>query len=124
MAVIRISGVAIEQNNKHIHIALRSIYGVGPSLSKKICKISGVDESSAVKILTEANIESIRETINKLTTEGHLFEGDLSRAVKLSIKRLMDMGCYRGRRHRMRLPARGQNTKNNAKTRKRSRRSK
>ena len=111
------------QNNKHIHIALRSIYGIGPSLSKKICRLSDVEHETAVKDLTEAKLESIRDTISKLSKEGQLFEGDLSRSIKLNIKRLMDIGCYRGRRHRLRLPLRGQNTKNNAKTRKRSRRS-
>ena len=130
----RIAGVNIPMN-KHAVIALRAIYGIGPTLSKEICNLSGIKKETPVKDLADTEIENIRSVLKNLSDgtetslpykdEGipYLFEGSLSRDVKVNINRLKDIGCYRGKRHRSRLPLRGQNTKNNAKTCKRSRRS-
>lgn len=108
----RIAGVNIP-DNKHIVIGLRSIYGIGLTRAKLICANSGVIPSVKVKSLDEKDLERIREEVAKFTVEG-----DLRREVSMSIKRLTDMGCYRGIRHRRGLPVRGQRTKTNARTRK------
>ena len=108
----RIAGVNVP-DNKHTEIALTSIYGVGRITAKKICAAAGVEVTSKLKDLNEGDIEKLREQLNSFTVEG-----DLRREVQMNIKRLMDLGCYRGVRHRRGLPVRGQNTKNNARTRK------
>lgn len=108
----RIAGVNIP-DNKHVVIALTSIYGIGRTTSKKLCATLGLEPSSKVSQLTDAQLESLRTEIAKITVEG-----DLRRVVTMNIKRLMDLGCYRGLRHRRGLPLRGQRTKTNARTRK------
>ncbi|MDF1757725.1 MAG: 30S ribosomal protein S13 [Legionellaceae bacterium] len=108
----RIAGVNIA-DHKHVVIALTSIYGIGRSTSKKICENLSLDPTSKVSVLTEAQLENLRGEIAKMT-----IEGDLRRTVSMNIKRLMDLGCYRGLRHRRGLPLRGQRTKTNARTRK------
>jgi small subunit ribosomal protein S13 len=108
----RIAGVNVP-DNKHTEIALTSIYGVGRITAKKICAAAGIEVTSKLKDLNEGDIEKLREQLNSFTVEG-----DLRREVQMNIKRLMDLGCYRGVRHRRGLPVRGQNTKNNARTRK------
>lgn len=108
----RVAGVNIP-DHKHVVIALTAIYGIGRSTSKKICEATGIDFSSKVQDLTEENLEALRNEILKITVEG-----DLRRVVSMNIKRLMDLGCYRGLRHRRGLPLRGQRTKTNARTRK------
>lgn len=108
----RIAGVNIP-NHKHAEIALTSIYGIGRTRAQKICDAAGVTRSSKVKDLTESDMERLREQVGKLVVEG-----DLRREVTMSIKRLMDLGCYRGVRHRRGLPCRGQRTRTNARTRK------
>src|SRR3990167_11439319 len=108
----RIAGVNIA-DNKHVVIALTSIYGIGRSISKKLCKDLNLNPASKVSELSEEQLESLREEIAKMTVEG-----DLRRTVSMNIKRLMDLGCYRGLRHRRGLPLRGQRTKTNARTRK------
>ena len=112
----RIAGINIPVQ-KHIVIGLTSIYGIGPSRAQNICEISGVAPATKVKDLTEAELEKIRNEIAKFTVEG-----DLRREVSMNIKHLMDMGCYRGIRHRRGLPLRGQRTRTNARTRKGPRR--
>jgi small subunit ribosomal protein S13 len=112
----RIAGVNIP-DHKHVVISLTSIYGVGRSRSKLICESAGIDPSSKVKSLSDAEIESLRAEVAKFVVEG-----DLRREVSMSIKRLMDLGCYRGFRHRRGLPVRGQRTRTNARTRKGPRR--
>lgn len=113
----RIAGVNIA-DHKHVVIALTSIYGIGKPTSLKLCEIVGVDPSTKVSQLTEAQLELFRTEISKMTVEG-----DLRRVVSMNIKRLMDLGCYRGLRHRRGLPLRGQRTKTNARTRKGRRKS-
>ncbi len=108
----RIAGINIPVH-KHAVIALTSIYGVGRSRSQSICDAAGIDQSRKIKDLTEAEIESLRVQVAKFT-----IEGDLRREVSMNIKRLMDLGCFRGIRHRRSLPVRGQRTKTNARTRK------
>lgn len=108
----RIAGVNIG-DHKHVVIALTSIYGIGRSTSLKLCQQLGLNPSSKVAELTEQELEALRTEIAKMTVEG-----DLRRAVSMNIKRLMDLGCYRGLRHRRGLPLRGQRTKTNARTRK------
>lgn len=108
----RIAGVNIA-DNKHVVIALTSIYGIGRPTSKKLCEQIDVDPATKVSQLTEAQLELLRNEIAKMTVEG-----DLRRVVTMNIKRLMDLGCYRGLRHRRGLPLRGQRTKTNARTRK------
>lgn len=108
----RIAGVNIA-DHKHVVIALTSIYGIGRQTSKKICEKLGLNPADKVSKLTEAQLEQLRNEISKMTVEG-----DLRRAVTMNIKRLMDLGCYRGLRHRRGLPVRGQRTKTNARTRK------
>ncbi len=109
----RIAGVDLP-NNKRVEVALTYIYGIGPSTSKKIVREAKVDPDKRVKDLADEEINDIRKMIEKLTK----VEGDLRTEVAMNIKRLMDIGCYRGIRHRRGLPVRGQNTKNNARTRK------
>lgn len=108
----RIAGVNIPVN-KHVVIGLRSIYGIGQTTAQKICTDVNIDPTTKVRELTEEQLESLRSEVTKFK-----IEGDLRRDVTMNIKRLMDMGCYRGIRHRRSLPLRGQRTKNNARTRK------
>lgn len=113
----RIAGVNIP-DHKHVVIALTSIYGIGRTASRKLCETVKVDPAMKVSQLSEAQLEELRTEIAKLTVEG-----DLRRQVTMNIKRLMDLGCYRGLRHRRGLPLRGQRTKTNARTRKGKRKS-
>lgn len=108
----RIAGVNIP-DHKHAVIALTYVYGIGRPMAKKICASTGVAESTKISDLTEADIDSIRTEVGKI-----MVEGDLRREVSMSIKRLMDLGCFRGIRHRRNLPVRGQRSKTNARTRK------
>jgi small subunit ribosomal protein S13 len=108
----RIAGINIPMN-KHVVIGLTSIYGVGRTQAKKACEAAGVSPTTLVKDLTDAEVAALRAQIGKLTVEG-----DLRREVSMNIKRLMDLGCYRGIRHRRGLPLRGQRTRTNARTRK------
>jgi len=112
----RIAGVNLPAN-KGASVALTSIYGIGHSRARAICEAAGVDGSTRIKNLSEPELEKIRNAI------GHfVVEGDLRREVSMNIKRLMDLGTYRGLRHRRGLPARGQRTRTNARTRKGPRR--
>lgn len=113
----RIAGVNIA-DHKHVVIALTSIYGVGRPTSKLICEKLSIEPTSKVSQLSEDQLESLRNELSKMT-----IEGDLRRTVSMNIKRLMDLGCYRGLRHRRGLPLRGQRTKTNARTRKGRRKS-
>jgi small subunit ribosomal protein S13 len=108
----RIAGVNIP-NHQHAEIALTAIYGIGRTTAQKICEMAGVARSAKIKDLTDGDMDKLREQVGKFTVEG-----DLRREVSMSIKRLMDLGCYRGTRHRKGLPARGQRTRTNARTRK------
>ena len=108
----RIAGINVPMN-KHVWVGLTHIYGVGNMQAKKACAAAGVKPTTLVKDLTEAEVTALRSQIGKLTVEG-----DLRREVSMSIKRLMDLGCYRGIRHRRGLPLRGQRTRTNARTRK------
>ncbi len=108
----RIAGVNIP-DHKHAVISLTYVFGVGRSTAKKICAITGIAEATKISALTEAEIDSIRTEVGKFQVEG-----DLRRAVSMNIKRLMDLGAYRGLRHRRNLPVRGQRSKTNARTRK------
>jgi small subunit ribosomal protein S13 len=108
----RIAGVNIP-DNKHAVISLTYVYGIGRTRAKTICAAAGIAESVKVSTLSEDQLEAIRTQVGKFTVEG-----DLRREVSMSIKRLMDLGCYRGLRHRRGLPVRGQRTKTNARTRK------
>ena len=108
----RIAGVNVP-DNKHAEIALTAIFGIGKVTAQKICASVGVNHSTKIKDLDESAVEKIRGEIEKFVVEG-----DLRREVSMNIKRLMDLGCYRGLIHRRGLPVRGQNTKNNARTRK------
>ncbi len=108
----RIAGVNVP-DNKHTEIALTAIYGIGRNTAKKICAAAGVESKLKLKDLNDSDVEKLRDQLNNFTVEG-----DLRREVQMNIKRLMDLGCYRGIRHRRGLPVRGQNTKNNARTRK------
>ena len=112
----RIAGINIP-TDKHIVIGLQSIFGIGQTRSKLICETLKLDPSTKVSQLTEDQLESIRATVSKYEVEG-----DLRREVAMNIKRLRDLGCYRGIRHRKSLPLRGQRTKTNARTRKGPRR--
>lgn len=113
----RIAGVNIP-NHQHAEIALTAIFGVGRSRAQKICDAAGVIRTRKIKDLTEADMDRLREEVGKFAVEG-----DLRREVTMSIKRLMDLGCYRGVRHRRGLPVRGQRTRTNARTRKGPRKS-
>ena len=113
----RIAGVNIP-NHQHAEIALTAIYGVGRSRAQKICDAAGVVRTAKIKDLTEADMDRLREEVGRFAVEG-----DLRREVTMNIKRLMDLGCYRGVRHRRGLPVRGQRTRTNARTRKGPRKS-
>jgi small subunit ribosomal protein S13 len=108
----RIAGINIP-NHQHAGIALTAIYGIGRSRAKAICVAAGIEPNRKIKDLTDAEMERMREGITRLTVEG-----DLRREVQMSVKRLIDLGCYRGSRHRKGLPVRGQRTRTNARTRK------
>ncbi|MBB5150208.1 MULTISPECIES: 30S ribosomal protein S13 [Ureibacillus] len=108
----RIAGVDIPRD-KRVVISLTYIYGVGKPTAQKVLAAAGVSEDTRVRDLTEDELDRIRTELDK-----YKIEGDLRREVSLNIKRLMEIGCYRGIRHRRGLPVRGQNTKNNARTRK------
>ena len=112
----RIAGINIPPQ-KHAVIALTSIYGIGRSVAKQICANANVETNAKMKDLTEAELEGLRAEVAKYTVEG-----DLRREISMNIKRLMDLGCYRGLRHRRGLPTRGQRTRTNARTRKGPRR--
>lgn len=112
----RIAGINIPQH-KHISIALTHIYGVGQSRARKICDSAGVATNVKVKDLSEPEVDKLRAEVAKLAVEG-----DLRREINMNIKRLMDLGSYRGIRHRRGLPLRGQRTRTNARTRKGPRR--
>ncbi len=108
----RVAGVNIP-DQKHTVIALTYIYGIGKSRAKEICKKSGVPTDQKIRDLTEEQLEKLRDAVSEYEVEG-----DLRREVSMNIKRLMDLGCFRGIRHRRGLPVRGQRTKTNARTRK------
>ena len=108
----RIAGVNIP-DNKHAVIALTSIFGIGRPSAKVICDKAGINPASKIRELSEEEVDSLRHAVTQFTVEG-----DLRREVSMSIKRLMDLGCYRGIRHRRGLPLRGQRTRTNARTRK------
>ena len=108
----RIAGVNIP-NHKHAVIALTAIYGIGRTRAELICAEAGVNPSTKMKDLSDAEVDKLRDGVGKFTVEG-----DLRREVTMNIKRLMDLGCYRGLRHRKGLPVRGQRTRTNARTRK------
>lgn len=108
----RIAGINIPPN-KHIVIGLRSIYGIGATRSREICAKAGIEPTIKTKDLTEAQAETLRTCVAAYTVEG-----DLRRERSMDIKRLLDLGCYRGLRHRRGLPVRGQRTRTNARTRK------
>ena len=108
----RIAGINVPVN-KHTEIALTSIYGIGRTRAQKICVEAGVTPTTKVKDLDEGQVENLRTEVAKFT-----IEGDLRREISMNIKRLMDLGTYRGIRHRRGLPLRGQRTKTNARTRK------
>lgn len=112
----RIAGVNIP-DRKHVWVALTHIYGIGRTRAFEICKATSVSPAVAVRNLTDAELDSLRSEVAKSVTEG-----DLRREVSMNIKRLMDLGCYRGIRHRRGLPVRGQRTHTNARTRKGPRR--
>ena len=112
----RIAGVNLPIQ-KHTWVALTSIYGIGRTRALGICKAAGVEPSTKIRDLTEPEVEQIRSEVARVSVEG-----DLRREVAMNIKRLMDLGCYRGLRHRRGLPVRGQRTKTNARTRKGPRR--
>ena len=109
----RIAGVNIP-TQKRVIIALQYIHGIGPRFAKQVCQKAGIPEERRVSQLTDAEVSQIRETIDR----DYVVEGDLRREVAMNIKRLMDLGCYRGLRHRRGLPVRGQRTHTNARTRK------
>jgi small subunit ribosomal protein S13 len=111
--VARIAGVNIP-TNKRVEIALTYIHGIGPVKAREICEKVGISRERRVNELSDADVLQIRETIDR----DYLVEGDLRREVAMNIKRLMDLGCYRGLRHRRGLPVRGQRTHTNARTRK------
>ena len=113
----RIAGINIPPH-KHAEIGLTSIYGIGRTTAQKICAKAGVALSKKIKDLSDTDLEKIRDEIGRMT-----IEGDLRREMSINIKRLMDLGCYRGMRHRRGLPVRGQRTKTNARTRKGPRKS-
>ncbi|MFN6991898.1 MAG: 30S ribosomal protein S13, partial [Fervidobacterium sp.] len=109
----RIVGVEIPSNKK-VHIALRYLYGIGPTRALEICQNTGIDPDKRVKELTEDEISKISSFIQ----QNYKVEGELRTEVMRNIKRLMDIGCYRGLRHKLGLPVRGQRTRSNARTRK------
>ena len=109
----RISGVDLPRE-KRVEIGLTYVYGIGRTSAKKILEVTGINPDTRVKDLTEDEVAKLRDVIDN----NYTVEGDLRREVALNIKRLIEVGCYRGLRHRKGLPVRGQNTKNNARTRK------
>ena len=113
----RIAGINIPPQ-KHTEIGLTAIYGVGRTTAQKICEACSVPFDRKIKDLSDTDLERIREEIGRMT-----IEGDLRREMSINIKRLMDLGCYRGFRHRRGLPVRGQRTRTNARTRKGPRKS-
>jgi small subunit ribosomal protein S13 len=112
----RIAGINIPVN-KHISVGLMHIYGIGRSRALSVCKAANIDPSTKVRDLTEPEVNALRTQVTRF-----MVEGDLRRENSMSLKRLMDLGCYRGIRHRKGLPARGQRTRTNARTRKGPRR--
>jgi small subunit ribosomal protein S13 len=108
----RLAGVNIP-DNKHVVVSLRYVYGIGPTVAKNLCAATGISPSAKVSELNENQLDSLRAEIGKITVEG-----DLRRETSMNIKRLMDLGTYRGIRHRRGLPVNGQRTKTNARTRK------
>jgi|ERR1043166_10006262 small subunit ribosomal protein S13 len=108
----RIAGVNIP-NHQHAEIALTAIYGIGRNRARRICTAAGVNVASKIKDLSDNDMDKLRELVGKFTVEG-----DLRREISMNIKRLMDLGTYRGQRHRRGLPVRGQRTRTNARTRK------
>ena len=108
----RIAGINIPPH-KHAEIGLTAIFGIGRSSAQKICQAVGIPLSKKIKDLNDTDLEKIRDEIGRMT-----IEGDLRREISINIKRLMDLGCYRGFRHRRGLPMRGQRTRTNARTRK------
>lgn len=108
----RVAGINIP-DGKHLEVALTYVFGVGRSRARAICRAVNIEESRRVAELSENELQDIRNEIAK-----YQVEGDLRREVSMNIKRLMDLGCYRGLRHRRRLPVRGQRTRTNARTRK------
>jgi small subunit ribosomal protein S13 len=113
----RIAGINIPPH-KHAEIGLTAIYGIGRTTAQRICDAVGIPYSKRIKDLDDRDLEKIRDEIGRMT-----IEGDLRREMSINIKRLMDLGCYRGMRHRRGLPVRGQRTKTNARTRKGPRKS-
>ena len=113
----RIAGVNIP-NHQHTEIALTAIYGIGRTRARAICAAAGVVNSQKIKDVSDTDMEKLRDEVAKFTVEG-----DLRREISMNIKRLMDLGCYRGLRHRRGLPCRGQRTRTNARTRKGPRKS-
>jgi small subunit ribosomal protein S13 len=108
----RIAGVNIP-NHQHAEIALQAIYGIGRARARAICAAASVKTDAKIKDLSESDMDRLREQVARVAVEG-----DLRREVSMNIKRLMDLGCYRGQRHRKGLPVRGQRTRTNARTRK------
>ena len=108
----RLAGINIP-NDKHVAISLTYIYGIGRTVAINLCKVAQINPTAKVQDLTEAELDMLRTGIGNLD-----IEGDLRRQIQLNIKRLLDLGCYRGIRHRRGLPLRGQRTKTNARTRK------
>ena len=108
----RLAGINIP-DHKHAVISLTYIFGIGRTTAKQLCEVTGVSPTAKVQDLTEEELDKLRSEVTKLPVEG-----DLRRATQLNIKRLLDLGCYRGIRHRRGLPLRGQRTKTNARTRK------
>jgi small subunit ribosomal protein S13 len=112
----RIAGINIP-DHKHAEISLTYVFGVGRTTATQICEATGIDPTVKIQDLSEANLDAIRSEVSKLTVEG-----DLRREISMNIKRLMDLGCYRGIRHRRGLPVHGQRTRTNSRTRKGPRR--
>ncbi|MBT6272965.1 MAG: 30S ribosomal protein S13 [Chromatiales bacterium] len=112
----RIAGINVP-DKKHCWVALTSIYGIGRTNAMAICRDSGISPDTKIRDLSESELETVRSEVGKYT-----IEGDLRRDISMNIKRLMDLGCYRGIRHRRGLPVRGQRTSTNARTRKGPRR--
>jgi len=108
----RIGGVNIS-NHQHAAIAITAIYGIGRSRARTICTLAGISGAAKMKDLSDAQMDKLREQVGKFT-----IEGDLRREISMNIKRLMDLGTYRGQRHKRGLPVRGQRTRTNARTRK------
>ena len=108
----RIGGVNIP-NHQHAEVALTAIYGIGRSRARAICVAAGINTATKMKDLSDSDMDKLREQVAKFTTEG-----DLRREISMNIKRLMDLGTWRGKRHRAGLPVRGQRTRTNARTRK------